>query len=99
MKFPTIFAGDVVYYLHQQKKVRNLMNPMQLFQIKSMWDKFCANHPRFPQFLSAVAKEGIAEDTIISIEVKTPEGKTYNANLKVQPGDMELVNTLRQMKL
>ena len=82
MKFPTIFAGDVVYYLHQQKKVRNLMNPMQLFQI-----------------LSAVAKEGIAEDTIISIEVKTPEGKTYNANLKVQPGDMELVNTLKQMKL
>ena len=43
--------------------------------------------------------EGIAEDTIISIEVKTPEGKTYNANLKVQPGDMELVNTLKQMKL
>ena len=40
MKFPTIFAGDVVYYLHRQKKVRNLMNPMQLFQIKSMWDKF-----------------------------------------------------------
>lgn len=99
MKFPTIFAGDVVYYLHQQKKVRNLMNPMQLFQIKSMWDKFCTNHPRFPRFLSAMAKEGIAEDTIISIEVKTPEGKTYNANLKVQAGDMELINTLKQMKL
>ena len=64
------------------------MNPMQLLQIVNIWKKFCANHPRFPMFLQAVGKEGLTEDSVISIEVKTPEGKTYNANVKLLASDM-----------
>lgn len=74
------------------------MNPKQLLQIAGLWKKFCANHPRFPRFLQAVAKEGIGEDTIISVEVKTPDGKTYNANIKLLASDMELIDTLKQIK-
>ena len=42
-----------------------MVNPMGLFQLKSLWDKFRENHPKFPMFLSALQKNGIKEGTII----------------------------------
>lgn len=71
------------------------MNPMKLFQLQSVWNQFKNNHPKFPLFMSAVAKEGITENTVIEIQVTTPGGQTYNSNLKITASDLELVETLK----
>lgn len=98
MFFSCNFQEKWYTILIRQKKVRLFMNPMQLLQIVNIWKKFCANHPRFPMFLQAVGKEGLTEDSVISIEVKTPEGKTYNANVKLLASDMELIDAIKQIK-
>ena len=74
------------------------MNPMMIFQLKKAWDTFQQNHPKFPLFLTAVSNEGIKEDTVISIDITTPEGKSYSSNLKVTSSDLELIETLKKMK-
>jgi len=74
------------------------MNPMKLLQLQGAWNKFKENHPKFPLFINAVAREGIKENTIIEIKIITPEGKDYNANLKLTASDMELIETLKKMQ-
>ena len=71
------------------------INPTQLFQLMGAWQKFTANHPKFPKFLKAVAAEGIQEHTIIEVSVTTPEGKTYCSNLKIT---QEYLDLLEQFK-
>ena len=36
-----------------------MMNPAAIFKIKSAWEKFAGNHPKFPMFLQAAAGRGI----------------------------------------
>ncbi|MDD3241016.1 MAG: hypothetical protein PHW47_13260 [Lachnospira sp.] len=70
------------------------INPMKLMQIKSAWEKFTNNHPKFPMFMRAVSsKEVVKPDSIIEINVTTPEGKTFSTNIKVKADDMELLDT------
>ena len=66
------------------------MNPTQIFQLMGAWQKFTANHPKFPKFLQAVAAEGIRENTIVEVNITTPEGKNYCSNLKITESDLEL---------
>lgn len=73
------------------------MNPMALLQFQEAWNKFKTNHPKFPLFMSAVAKEGIRENTVIEVSVTTPEGKSYHANVKLTPSDMELIELLKSL--
>lgn len=74
-----------------------MMNPMKLLQIQNDWNKFKSNHPKFPLFLNAMTKEGLHENTVIEISVTTPEGKTYNTNLKLCCSDMELMETIKNL--
>ena len=71
------------------------INPTNIFQLMGAWQKFTSNHPKFPKFLKAIASEGIKTDTIIEINITTPEGKTYCSNLKITQSDLEL---FQQMK-
>ncbi len=73
------------------------MNPMNIFQMKGIWDKFQSNHPRFPQFLQAVTSNGIHEDTIIDITVTEPDGEKIQSNLKISASDMQLFEELKQL--
>ena len=73
------------------------MNPMKLLQIKSLWDKFTANHPKFPKFLQAVGTNGIREGSILEITVTTPEGEKISSNLRITAEDMELVENLKEI--
>ena len=50
------------------------INPTNIFQLMGAWQKFTSNHPKFPKFLKAIASEGIKTDTIIEINITTPEG-------------------------
>ncbi len=73
------------------------INPTQLFQLMGAWQKFTANHPKFPKFLKAVAAEGIQEHTIIEVSVTTPEGKTYCSNLKITQEDLDLLEQFKHI--
>ncbi|MCI8682606.1 MAG: hypothetical protein HFH50_06380 [Lachnospiraceae bacterium] len=73
------------------------INPTQLFQLMGAWQKFTANHPKFPKFLKAVAAEGIQEHTIIEVSVTTPEGKTYCSNLKITQDDLDLLEQFKHI--
>ena len=55
------------------------MNPAMLFKIKSAWDKFVNNHPKFPMFLRAASATGIKEGYIIEVKITDTEGKRVRA--------------------
>lgn len=68
-----------------------------VFKIKQAWNTFATNHPRFPQFLSAVKQTGIREGTIIDITITDPNGKVMATNLKVTQSDLDLIETLKDI--
>lgn len=72
------------------------MNFQALMQMKTLWQRFTNNHPKFPAFLRAVQPE-IWEGSVLSISVKNPEGKVIESNLKVTASDIELIETFKQM--
>lgn len=74
-----------------------MFNPTKLFKIKSAWDTFASNHPKFAMFLNAVHQNGIEEGTIIEINVTTASGKTLSSNLKLTKSDMDLFRELSEL--
>lgn len=73
------------------------MNPMALLQLKNAWKTFKNNHPKFPLFLRAVYKNGLAAGNVVEISVRTEEGHNYTTNLRLTPSDLELFYQLREM--
>ena len=73
------------------------MNPMKLLQLKSAWERFIHNHPKFPLFLSAVYQKGIAEGTKIEFRVTTPDGEQKSAILNLKPDDIMLFRELENL--
>lgn len=73
------------------------MNPMDYMKVFGLWNKFKANHPKFPAFLKAAAQSGLQEGTIMEIKITTAEGEVIESNLKVSASDMELVQEFKQM--
>ncbi|MDF2904871.1 MAG: hypothetical protein K0R34_192 [Herbinix sp.] len=74
-----------------------MINPAKLFKMKSLWERFVENHPRFPQFMSAVQSTGIEEGSVIEIIVTTPEGKNISTNVKVTASDKEMFTELAEL--
>ena len=72
------------------------MNFQALMQMKTLWQRFTNNHPKFPAFLRAAQSE-IREGSVLSISVKNPEGKVIESNLKVTASDIELIEAFKQM--
>ena len=72
------------------------MNFQALMQMKTLWQRFTINHPKFHAFLRAVQPE-IREGSVLSISVKNPEGKVIESNLKVTASDIELIEAFKQM--
>ena len=73
------------------------MNPMKLLQIKSAWDRFTQNHPKFPKFLAAAQQKGIREGTLLEFKLVTPEGEERVTNLRIQASDIELFQELKDL--
>jgi hypothetical protein len=71
-----------------------MLNPGKLLKLKSYWEAFSKNHPKFQGFLNAVKNEAIEEGTIFEINVTTPEGRTISSNLKLNEADMKLIKEL-----
>lgn len=64
---------------------------------KKAWNTFRANHPRFPDFLSAVNAKGIPEGAEITIIVSYPDGDVKKAGIRVRDTDLELVDTVKTL--
>ena len=73
------------------------MNPMALLNLKSSFDKFQNNHPRFIQFAQAIMQIGLKEGTILECKVITTDGKELQTNLKITQDDLELLEKIKEM--
>ncbi len=77
----------------------NIQNPASILQLMNLWSRFQNNHPKFPKFLSAVARDGIKEGSIIEIKVTTADGESFDSNLKVNADDMEMIEQIKNLSL
>lgn len=68
-----------------------------IMKMKSAWDTFNGNHPKFLPFCQAVGRGGIGVDTIIEVKVTSADGKEYNTNMKLTQSDLDLFAQLRSM--
>lgn len=82
----------------QRKKEINMLNPAKLMKLKQAKDVFVSNHPKFPAFLNAVGNSCLKEDTIIEFKVTTKEGQELTSNIKLKESDLELLQTLKDMR-
>ena len=77
----------------------NFGNNMEMvMKLKNAWDRFTMNHPKFPAYLNAVRNSGIQEGDIIAVSITKPDGTVLDTNIKVQPSDIELFNTIKNMR-
>ena len=74
-----------------------MVNPMKLMQIKSVWDRFAQNHPKFPRFLAALNQKGFREGIILECKIITPEGEELTTNLRILPEDIALFQELKEL--
>ena len=74
------------------------MNPQAIMQIMAAWNTFRSNHPKFPAFLEALRAQGIKEDSVIEISITDPDGKKIETNIKVKQSDLDLFESLKNMR-
>ena len=72
------------------------MNFQSLLQLKSLWQRFTNQHPKFPAFLRA-AQPALKEGSVLSFTITTPDGKNIESNLKITSTDLELIESLKNM--
>ena len=73
------------------------VNPMKIFQLKGLWDRFISNHPKLPKSSQAVTQNAVREGTVIEISVTTAEGQNYISNFRITAEDMELLEEAVQL--
>lgn len=74
------------------------MNPAGMMQFMSAMNTFKNNHPKFANFLGLVFKGGLPVDTVVEITVTRPGEDPITANMKVMQSDLDLINSLKDMK-
>lgn len=72
------------------------INLQSLLQLKSLWQRFTNQHPKFPAFLRA-AQPALKEGSVLSFTITTPDGKNIESNLKITSTDLELIESLKNM--
>ena len=72
-----------------------MLNPAKFFQMKMLWDKFTANHPKFPKFLQAAMGASIGEGTVIEVKITKPNGDSIASNIRLTQEDMELFREIK----
>ena len=75
------------------------MNPLTIMKIKQSITKFTANHPKFAMFLKNVFSDDLEAGTIIEISVQRPGREKVTTNMKVQQSDLDLLESLKGIKL
>lgn len=75
-----------------------MMNPQAMMQFLAAINTFKSNHPKFASFIELVIKGGMPEGSVIEITVTRPGEDPVTANMKVLPSDLELIQSLKDMK-
>lgn len=70
------------------------MDISSLLKLKSAWNTFTENHPRFPDFLRDVKSRGLRTGMELTITVTYPGGENLKAGLKLTDSDLELLRSL-----
>lgn len=73
------------------------MNFMTLIQLKSDWENFKRNHPKFPKFISAISDSALSVGTVIEIHVTKDDDTDYKANIKLTAEDIEFISKLKDI--
>ena len=76
-----------------------MINPKALFKIKSAWETFCTNHPKFPAYIQAVKSQPIEEGTIVAMSITRPGEAPLAMNIKLTASDLELIQTLKGLDM
>jgi hypothetical protein len=71
-----------------------MFNPVNLFKLKGLWERFSKNHPKLLPWAQAVYPKTIREGTVIDCTVTTPDGRKIATNLKLSADDMEVIHEL-----
>lgn len=74
------------------------MNPAGMLKFMEAKKKFDQNHPKFGLFLKNVIGNGVPEGTVFEIKVTKPGQQEMITNLKVTESDLELIQTLKEMR-
>lgn len=74
-----------------------MVNPLDLFRLKGIWDRLQANHPKMLPFIRSVYPAAIGEGTIIDIRVTDPAGKVYRFNMRLSAEDMAGINEAHEI--
>ena len=69
-----------------------------MLKLGGLWAKFSKNHPKFPQFVKAVQKNGFSADTVIDLTITYPDGNKIDTNIKITEGDLKLFEELKKLK-
>lgn len=75
-----------------------MINPASIMKLMSAKKKFTDTHPKFEAYLNAVMASGITEGTVIEVKVTKPGKEPMVSNIKVQKSDLELFETLKEIK-
>ena len=70
---------------------------MTLMTLKSSFDKFKNNHPRFIQFAQAIMRSGVQEGTVFECKVILPDGRELQTNFKVTQDDLDMFEKLKEV--
>ena len=74
------------------------MNPMGMMKLMSAVNTFKNNHPKFATFIELVIKGGVPDGSVIEITLTRPGEEPITANMKVQQSDIELLQSLKDLK-
>ena len=69
-----------------------------MLKLGGIWAKFSKNHPKFPNFVKVVQKNGLKADTILDIKITYTDGNVVDSNLKITESDLKLFEELKQLK-
>lgn len=65
-----------------------MVNPLELFKLKALFDQLTAAHPKLVPFVHSVYPNEFAEGTIIDIKVTNPAGKVFHYNMRLSAEDI-----------
>jgi len=74
-----------------------MINPAKFLKLKSTWERFSMNHPKFVSFLATLQNNFIKEGTVIEINVKTEEGKSICSNIRLSKEDIDMFSEFSEI--
>ena len=74
------------------------MNPAGMMKFMSAINTFKSNHPKFAAFMEMNMKTGLPVDAVVEITVTKPGEEPVTANMKVLQSDLDLIQSLKEMK-